>query len=115
MPVAEIVGLAVEDLLNFFRQRVNESARRKTNVDLIFPFFGNTADLKRLPLFVRLRKKCKRSARLGQTKGMKIALVVGNKLLDPRRSHLRDHVADFLIVGAGVQRFHDVPVVAFFL
>ena len=71
--------------------------------------------MKCLTLFIVLRKKRKRAARLGQSVRMQIAAIVRHKLLNARRRHLRDQVADLLIVSPGVQRFRDVPVIAFFL
>src|SRR5437016_3375159 len=46
MTVAQIVRFTVQGLLNFFRHRVNETARREPHIDLALLFFGNAANLK---------------------------------------------------------------------
>src|SRR5438105_12729568 len=121
MTVAEIVRLCVDRLLDLFWQRVNETARREPHVNLLLFFFRNTADLKHLTSFatgrirptggfVFLREKSDRAARLGQTIRMKIAAIVGDKLLNSCSRDLRDQVVDFLIICARVQWFYDVPM-----
>ncbi len=129
MPIAQIVWFGVKQFFDFFRQCINESAWRKANVNLVFVFLSRsrgTADLQHLTLFatgrirptgglVVLSEQRDRAARLGQTVGMQIAAVVRHELLNARRGHLRDQVADFLIVPACAQRFHNLPMVAFFL
>ena len=42
---------------------------------------------------------------------MQIAAVLGHELLDARGGHLREQIADLLIVAARAQRFDDFPVV----
>src|SRR5207302_8677623 len=77
MPVPHVVGLSVENLLDFFRQRVNKSARREPDIDLVLFFFSRAANLQHLALLaagrvrptggpVVLSKKRDRSAWLGQ-------------------------------------------------
>ena len=51
MPVAQVVRFCVQNLLDFFWQRVNEATRSESNVDLSFLLFRHSADLEHLTLF----------------------------------------------------------------
>src|SRR5437773_12543132 len=104
MTIAQVVGLAVYDFLDFFRQRINETSRRESHVNLVLLFFSRgrgTADLKCLALlatgrvrptggFVILREQRERTVRLGQSVRMQIAAIVGDELLNTRSRDLRD-------------------------
>ena len=48
MVVAQIGRFRVQELFDFFRQRVNGAARRKPHINLIFFLLRHTADLQRL-------------------------------------------------------------------
>ncbi len=115
MPVTHIIRPGIENLFGFLRERVNKSARREADVDLILFFFRHGTDLEHLALLVVLSEERDRSARLGQAIWMQIAAIVGHELLNVRCRDLRDQIADLLIVAARAQRLYDFPMIAFLL